>query len=413
MRRKPQHLRIRKPHAHEKQKIKGIDQPPGLRKNSNHNSDDGDKLKQEDMDGVDEKKCFFEFFAFIAAKGLAFDLDVVLKKSQTIDKTHQGHKSENHVNRNPCLCGTWLSDKVLHPPKRKHRRLKEDSKKKNLGCFERALGQCVFHKNMVSRPVMNVHQIPARKDNYIYILEDQRLDHCVVIDATDFEKIDAFCVEKKKALSAILVTHHHEDHINSILKLTQKYQSLVYGFQKDAYRIPGLTDFVKDGDTVSYGSHSLHVFETPGHTLGHISYFLSPQKYLFCGDVMFRFGCGRLIEGSAKMMLETLQMLRALPEETLVYCSHEYTLDNLAFCVNLEPENSALSQRYDELKNLRKQNRPTVPFPLKEQKELSAFLRWEDPVLKKALGAPNASDLETFTEVRKRRNLPLYKQQYN
>ncbi len=251
---------------------------------------------------------------------------------------------------------------------------------------------------------MNVHQIPVRKDNYIYVLNDPNLDHCVAIDATDFEKIDAFCENQKKRLSAILVTHHHEDHINAILKLKEKHNCLVYGFQKDAYRISGITDFVKDADTLFYGAHSVQVFETPGHTLGHISYYFDKQKYLFCGDVIFRFGCGRLFEGTPEMMLHTLQKLRALPDDTTVYCAHEYTLSNLDFCINLEPTNKALHKRDQELRLVRQQKLPTVPFLLKEQKELSPFLRWDDPTLKTALGHSQATDLETFADVRRRRN---------
>jgi hydroxyacylglutathione hydrolase len=297
-----------------------------------------------------------------------------------------------------------LCDKILHTPKRKDRGLKEDAKKDNFSSFESGIGECLFHGIMLSRAPMNVHQIPVRKDNYIHLLEDPHLDHCVVIDATDFEKIDAFCETQKKRLSAILITHHHEDHINAILKLTKKYDCPVYGFQKDAYRIAGLTHFVKEGESLFYGDHSIQVLETPGHTLGHISYYLDKQKRLFCGDVIFRFGCGRLFEGSPEMMLHTLQKLRALPDATTVYCAHEYTLSNLDFCINLEPNNKALQNTEQELRLVRQQNLPTVPFLLKEQKELSPFLRWDDPTLKTALGQPQATGLETFTDVRKRRN---------
>lgn len=251
---------------------------------------------------------------------------------------------------------------------------------------------------------MNVHQIPARKDNYIYVLEDPHLDHCAVIDATDFEKISAFCDSRQKTLSAVFITHHHEDHINAIPALRTKYNCKVYGFEPDAYRIPGITDFVKQGQAVFYGPNEFEVIETPGHTLGHISYYNRSQSLLFCGDVIFRFGCGRLFEGTPTMMVGSLKKLGALPDSTAVYCAHEYTLDNLSFCRQLEPENLELASVQKKLEDLRQKGLATVPFSLKEQKDLSPFLRWNDLTLKHTLQIPAASEVETFAEVRSRRN---------
>lgn len=251
---------------------------------------------------------------------------------------------------------------------------------------------------------MNVHQIPARKDNYIYILDDPNLDHCAVIDATDFQKIKGYCDNHQKRLSAIFVTHHHEDHISAIRDLQKLYGCVVYGFKKDQHRIPDINHSVQDLDVVKYGPHDLTVFETPGHTLGHVSYYEPTNQRLFCGDVIFRFGCGRLFEGSPQMMLATLQKLRALPASTFVYCAHEYTMSNLEFCVDLEPENQELQKLQQELSSLRAQKKATVPFTLGEQKVLSPFLRWDDLSLKTTLGSSKMTDLETFTEVRKRRN---------
>lgn len=257
---------------------------------------------------------------------------------------------------------------------------------------------------MVSSSSMNVHQIPARKDNYIYILDDPNLDHCAAIDATDFEKIKNYCDSRQKKLSTLFITHHHDDHISAITRLKKLYNCAVYGFIKDQHRIPNINHPIQDLDTVSYGPHKLTVFETPGHTLGHISYYDPTYKRLFCGDVVFRFGCGRLFEGSPQMMLATLQKLRALPDDTLIYCAHEYTMSNLEFCLDLEPQNQPLKKIQQELLHLRSQNKATVPFSLGEQKQLSAFLRWDDPKLKELLGSLTLTDLETFTEVRTRRN---------
>lgn len=247
---------------------------------------------------------------------------------------------------------------------------------------------------MVAMEAMDVHQIPARKDNYIYLLEDRGLDHCAVIDATDVNLIEQFCSSQNKRLSAIFVTHHHEDHINGIARLVAKYQCEVYVAHFDAHRIPGATKLVKDNDVVFYGPHALTVFSTPGHTLGHVSYYDSAHGRLFCGDVIFRFGCGRLFEGTAQMMQQTLSRLRELPDETLIYCAHEYTQSNVNFCQKLEPQN-------EYVKNFQ-QAPPTVPFRLKEQKDQSPFFRWDDPTLQALL--KTTSDVETFARVRELRN---------
>jgi hydroxyacylglutathione hydrolase len=230
---------------------------------------------------------------------------------------------------------------------------------------------------MLTMESMDVHQIPARKDNYIHLLDEPHLDHCAVIDATDFELIQQFCQSRKKRLSSIFVTHHHEDHINALARLTEVYGCDVYVARNDAHRIPCATHLVNDNDTVFYGPHALSVFSTPGHTLGHISYYDAVNGRLFCGDVIFRFGCGRLFEGTPLMMLNTLARLRELPDETMIYCAHEYTQTNVSFCQKLEPQN-------EYIKNFH-QAPPTVPFNLKEQKAHSPFFRWDDPILRAKL----------------------------
>lgn len=252
---------------------------------------------------------------------------------------------------------------------------------------------------------MKVHQIPARKDNYIYLLDDPHLDHCAVIDATNFPLIDDFCSKNRKNLSAIFMTHHHPDHVEGLNELAKKYACLVYGFAPDHYRIPQITHFVKEGDVLHYGSHRLEVLETPGHTLGHISYYLPQTQALFCGDVIFRFGCGRLFEGTHEQMLRSLKKFVNLPPQTQVYCAHEYTMSNLQFCVDLEPKNEELLKVYQDVQQQRRLHKPTVPFTMAEQISLSPFFRWQDEDLKKALALPTtASELDVFSEVRQRRN---------
>ncbi len=299
--------------------------------------------------------------------------------------------------------------KKLQTPKGKYSGLEKDGKKNNLGgscgrCHYRIDG-CFFHVFMLPIHSMKVHQIPARKDNYIYILDDPHLDHCAVIDATDFSLIDNYCTKNSKTLSAIFVTHHHDDHIHGLHELCQKYHCPIYGFAPDHYRIPDISHFVQEDDEVFYGPNALRVLETPGHTLGHISYYSAEHQALFCGDVIFRFGCGRLFEGTAEQTLHSLKKFVALPAQTQVFCAHEYTLSNLRFCMDLEPNNSALLKIFRELQEQRARQQSTVPFTLGEQIALSPFLRWQDKELKKILAlTDSASELEVFTEVRQRRN---------
>lgn len=250
---------------------------------------------------------------------------------------------------------------------------------------------------------MIVHQFPARQDNYIFLLQDPHLDHCVVIDPTEATPIRHYCQQHHKKVSQILITHHHDDHIHAVLELQTLYQCPVLGARKDQHRLPPLTKSLSEGDSVMYGTHHLRVVEAPGHTLGHIMYFCEKQKILFCGDVLFRFGCGRIFEGTPEMMHSSLQKILSLPCDTKIYCSHEYTRSNLLFCMELEPHHQEIAHLAKELFN--KHQDATVPFFLGEQKRLSPFLRGEDSQLKTTLGLPvEATPLDVFREVRARRD---------
>lgn len=251
---------------------------------------------------------------------------------------------------------------------------------------------------------MNVHQLPARTDNYIYLLRDDATATTLVIDPTDSTPVLNFCVEKEWSIDGILLTHHHPDHITGVPGIVAKFHAPVWGFSGDRHRLPPLTHELKDGDDFSIQSMHFQVKYTPGHTLGHICYFMPEQKYLFCGDTLFSMGCGRLFEGTPEMMLSNFRWMRTLSQDTQVFCSHEYTQVNTEFALSLEPHNEKLKAFYQSVLAKRAQNTPTVPFPLSQEIAMNPVLRWDDSALRTALGLEAAHDVEVFSTVRSRRN---------
>ena len=212
---------------------------------------------------------------------------------------------------------------------------------------------------------LKVHQIPALRDNYIYILKNK--SHVAVVDPSEASPVIKFLQEKKWPLDFIFNTHHHWDHTGGNEELKNLYSSKVFGFEKDRHRIPGIDKTLKDGEEFLFGNTKVKVIFIPGHTLGHIAFYFSQEKYLFCGDTLFAMGCGRLFEGTAKQMHESLGRLKELPRETLVFCGHEYTEANGNFALSVDKDNPLLQKRMEKVRLLRKNNQSTVPFTLREE----------------------------------------------
>jgi len=254
-----------------------------------------------------------------------------------------------------------------------------------------------------NRPVQ-VFVIPALQDNYIYILRDETNNFTAAVDPSEASPVTQFLDEKGWELNAILTTHFHHDHVGGNEELRDIYDCEVYGLADDAHRLPGVTQALSKDCTFNVGIHECQMMFTPGHTTGNVCYYFPKLGYLFTGDTLFSFGCGRLFEGTPEIMLASLQKIRALPDDTLMFCGHEYTERNLEFAMATEPNSSELKELHHDVHQLRKKNLPTLPVPLAREFALSAFMRWDDPKLKRALGMESASDLETFTEVRRRRN---------
>ena len=224
---------------------------------------------------------------------------------------------------------------------------------------------------------MNLTSIPALQDNYIWVLNDDA-GRCLIVDPGEAAPVLAAIAQNGWQPEAILLTHHHNDHTGGVPELLARYPGLaVYGPEET--REKGAKIIVAEGDNVSVLGHNFRVIATPGHTLGHICFFSVP--YLFCGDTMFSGGCGRLFEGTPEQMYQSFEKLNALPEETLVCCAHEYTLTNMKFAQHILPNDAAIEDYLNKVKQLRAKNQPTLPVTLQNERRINVFLRTEDPDL--------------------------------
>jgi len=251
---------------------------------------------------------------------------------------------------------------------------------------------------------LEFHQFPARSDNYGVLVHAPDSGQTASIDAPDAQTVLDELAAKGWALTHILTTHHHADHTGGNERLKAETGCRIIGPATEAERIPGLDEAVGEGDTFMFGGHEVRVLETPGHTRGHISYYIPDAKVAFVGDTMFAMGCGRLFEGDARTMWASLSKLKALPGDTVVYCGHEYTLANARFAADVNPDNAALRDRLTEVVALREKNEPTLPTTIDLELATNPFLRADDPQLRKGLGMPDAEDWEVFAEVRRRKD---------
>jgi hydroxyacylglutathione hydrolase len=206
--------------------------------------------------------------------------------------------------------------------------------------------------------------------------------------------------ERGWSLTHILNTHHHADHAGGNLELKRRTGCRIVGPRADAARIPGIDVEVGDGDAFELGSHRIEVFDTPGHTRGHIVYFFPQDDVAFVGDTLFSLGCGRLFEGTPAQMWSSLTKIMSWPERTRLYCAHEYTQANGRFAVTVEPGNRALAERVAEVAKLRAAGKPTVPSTLALEKATNPFLRPASRNLRETIGLAGASDVEVFAKTR-------------
>lgn len=247
---------------------------------------------------------------------------------------------------------------------------------------------------------VEIDQFLVGADNFGVLVHDTETGATATIDAGDALTIASRLEHHGWQLTDILVTHHHDDHTAGVIELKSATGARVVGARADQNRIPQIDVLVDEGNLVSVGRIVFEVINTPGHTRGHIAYHSAQAQLLFAGDTLFSLGCGRLFEGSAEDMWMSLLKLRALPDATMLYCGHEYTLSNARFAIRIDPENQELAERTKQVETLRAQGRPTLPVMLKTEKKTNIFLRADDPAFQHALGMAGRDAVDVFAALR-------------
>jgi hydroxyacylglutathione hydrolase len=249
-----------------------------------------------------------------------------------------------------------------------------------------------------------VEQFPCLGDNFGVLIRDEASGLVAAIDAPAADPIFAALDRKGWRLDRIFVTHHHADHTAGIPALKEKFGCEVVAPVKEADKIPGVDRTVGEPDGFDFGETRIEVLDTPGHTIGHVTYLAPKDRVAFVGDTLFSIGCGRVVEGTMEMMWNSLSKLAALPRDTRFHCGHEYTEANIRFALTIEPNNIDLQGRAEEVRKLRARGLPTLPATIGDELAANPFLRANNRRVKHAVGMPNATDAEVFAEIRGRKD---------
>lgn len=253
---------------------------------------------------------------------------------------------------------------------------------------------------------MPLRALPALSDNYIWLLSDDG-GRALIVDPGEAGPVCAAIAHDQLSPVAVLLTHHHRDHIGGTDQLLQQWPGLtVIAPEDDRISVPARR--VVEGESVRVADWNVQVMQVPGHTLSHVAYLVqAPDQapILFCGDTLFSLGCGRLFEGTPQQMQDSLARLAALPDDCQVCCGHEYTVANAVFAAQVEPGNTVLQAHTRQIHVLREQQRPTLPTSLELERACNPFLRWDSPEVQNAvtarLGHPPTDPVETFAELRR------------
>ncbi len=251
---------------------------------------------------------------------------------------------------------------------------------------------------------IQIIQIPVLGDNYSYLIRDDKEGRTAVVDPAEATPILKRLDQEGWTLDYILNTHHHGDHVGGNRELKQATDCRVVGSKAEVNLIPGIDIALGEPDRFILGGTEVRIIDTPGHTLGHVCYYFEWSGVLFSGDHLFSLGCGRLFGGTAAQMWASLDKIRNLPKETLVYCAHEYTVQNGRFALTVEPGNGALQKRCREAADLRAESKPAVPSTLQQELETNPFLRPESLEIRAKIGKKDASEQEVFATLRQRKD---------
>ena len=246
--------------------------------------------------------------------------------------------------------------------------------------------------------------VPCLSDNYAFLLHDEGSGDTALVDAPEAAPIREALDARGWRLTDILLTHHHPDHVQGVEDLRKVFQPRVIGARADQHRLPALDLAVGPENTETVCGETVRIFDVPGHTVGHIAFYLPGSGLLFSGDSLMALGCGRLFEGSPDQMWQSLLALRDLPGDTTVCSGHEYTEGNARFALTVDPRNEALISRAEAVREARAENRPTVPSTLSEERDTNPFLRADDPAVAAAVDMAGAAPVEVFAEIRARKD---------
>ena len=248
--------------------------------------------------------------------------------------------------------------------------------------------------------MLNINILPCLQDNYCFVIYDIETNTVAVVDPSEFEPINKFIEKKFNKIDYILNTHHHFDHTGGNLVLKKKYSAKIIGSKKDEKRIPGIDIKLSDNENFKLGNINFKIFFIPGHTSGHICFYAKNEKVIFTGDTLFSLGCGKVFEGTYLEMFRSLNLIKQLPTDTQIYCGHEYTQNNLNFCVKYDIDNNNLKMKKKWIAAKINQKLPTIPITVKEELNTNIFLRCDNYVVKKSLGMENSTELEVFKKLR-------------
>ena len=249
--------------------------------------------------------------------------------------------------------------------------------------------------------MLDIIIISCLSDNYSYLIRDKKTNLVGVVDPSDFDQVDKEISKTYKKLDFILNTHHHNDHVDGNINLKKKYNSKVICSSYEGEKIPGADIKKSDDEKFILGETDFKVIHIPGHTLGHIAFYSEKAGVIFTGDTLFSLGCGRIFEGTFEQMFNSLEKIKNLSKNTMIYCGHEYTNNNAKFCKTIDKNNKKLQNKIKDIEYKTEKKLPTLPVMLSDELETNIFLRCDDIRIKNNLKMNNSSKLEVFTKLRK------------